>query len=78
MIFPETAPHPVGFWMANCPVPEDMIFIKPDGRIEHVARMTRPNDRTPVASGGDVSAVLEVAGGEAKRMGIRAGDRVSW
>ncbi|MBU6207242.1 MAG: DUF192 domain-containing protein [Alphaproteobacteria bacterium] len=78
MIFPEVPPHPVAFWMKNCPIPEDMIFIRPDGRIEHIAQMTHPYDETPLASGGNVSAVLEVAGGETRRLGIRAGDRVQW
>ena len=78
MIFPEVPPHPVAFWMKNCPVPEDMIFIKPNGRIEHIAHMTHPYDETPIASGGNVSAVLEVAGGETQRLGIHDGDRVQW
>jgi len=78
MIFPMAPPRPVAFWMKNCPVPEDMIFIKPDGRIESIARMTRPNDETPISSGGSISAVLEVAGGTALRMGIKPGDKVVW
>jgi uncharacterized membrane protein (UPF0127 family) len=78
MIFPMAQPHPAAFWMKNTMIPLDIIFIKPDGRIESIARNAKPYDLTPLASGGSVSAVLEVAGGTTLRMGIKPGDKVVW
>lgn len=78
MIFPMDPPHPVAFWMKNCPIPEDMIFVSPDGRIESIAHNTTPFSEQPVASGGSVKAVFEVAGGETNRLGIKPGDKVEW
>jgi len=78
MIFPMSPPHPVAFWMKNTMVPLDIIFIKPDGRVESIARNARPYDLTPLASGGSVNAVLEIAGGMAAKLGIGPGDRVKW
>ncbi len=78
MIFPMKPPHPVAFWMENTLIPLDIIFISPDGRIESIKANARPLDTTPLPSGGSVSAVLEVAGGTALRMGIKPGDKFVW
>ncbi len=78
MIFPMSPPHTVAFWMKNCPIPEDMIFVSTDGRIESIAQNTKPNSEIPIASGGSVIAVLEVAGGETAKLGIKPGDKVEW
>ena len=78
MIFPMRYAHTVAFWMKDTMIPLDIIFIKPDGRIESVRENARPYDLTPLASGGSVSAVLEIAGGQAAKQHIRAGDKVIW
>lgn len=77
MIFPYDPPRPIGFWMKNTLIPLDMIFIRADGTIARIAT-ARPLDETPVQSGEPVAAVLEIAGGRAAELGIKAGDRVSW
>jgi uncharacterized membrane protein (UPF0127 family) len=74
-VFPgPEAEHP--FWMKNTLIPLDMIFIRKDGTIHHIHENAVPNDLTSISSNGPVGAVLEVKGGTAKRLGIKAGDKV--
>lgn len=77
MIFPYAPPQEVAFWMRNTLIPLDMIFIRADGTIARIST-ARPLDDTPVPSGEPIVAVLEIAGGRAAALGIRAGDRVEW
>jgi uncharacterized membrane protein (UPF0127 family) len=78
MIFPFAVPQTAAFWMKNTLIPLDMIFIRADGRIARVAAMTTPHSLDPVGSGEEVAAVLELRGGRAAELGIKAGDRVEW
>ncbi len=78
MIFPMMPPRPASFWMKNTHIALDLIFIKPDGRIESIKRMAKPYDLTPLSSGGSVNAVLEIGGGLAAKLGIAEGDPVDW
>ena len=78
MLFPMDPPRVAVFWMQNCPVPEDMIFIRKDGTIARIAVNTTPYSTDPISSGEPVAAVFEVAGGTTARLGIRAGDHVRW
>jgi uncharacterized membrane protein (UPF0127 family) len=78
MIFPYEPPQPVAFWMKNTLIPLDMIFIRADGTIANIAENTVPLSLDSVPSSGDVAAVLEIAGGRAAELGIRAGDTVDW
>jgi uncharacterized membrane protein (UPF0127 family) len=77
MIFPYDPPQQVSFWMKNTLIPLDMIFIRADGTIARIAT-AKPLDETPVPGGEPIAAVLEIAGGRAAELGIRAGDRVEW
>lgn len=77
MIFPYHPPQPVSFWMENTLIPLDMVFIRADGTIARITTaVPLSQDRAP--SGEPVSAVLELAGGRAAQLGIKAGDRVKW
>jgi uncharacterized membrane protein (UPF0127 family) len=76
MFFDWGAPRDVPMWMKNCPVPEDMIFIGPDGTITHIAEDTVPESEAMIPSGGAVRATLEVQGGLTAKLYIRVGDRV--
>jgi uncharacterized membrane protein (UPF0127 family) len=64
------------FWMKNTLIPLDMLFIQSDGVIRKVYPNAKPQDLTSIPSGGPVRAVIELAGGQAEKLGIKAGDKV--
>lgn len=63
-------------WMQNTFLPLDMLFIKSDGRIVKVVERTVPQSTTRIPSGEAITGVLELNGGTASRLGIKAGDLV--
>jgi uncharacterized membrane protein (UPF0127 family) len=77
MLFDFKSDGPVSMWMKNTYIALDMIFIQADGRIIRIAENTEPMSTRIISSGGSVRAVLEVAGGTAKKLGIAPGDRVA-
>ncbi len=78
MLFIYPGEQPVSFWMKNTLIPLDMLFLKADGSIAHIAHNAVPHDETPIDSGAAVKAVLEVNGGTANALGIKEGDRVEY
>lgn len=78
MIFPFKKPRIGSFWMKNTLIPLDMIFIRADGSIDRIAENTIPESLEPVVSGGEVSAVLELAGGTAARLDLDEDAKVTW
>ena len=54
----------------------DMVFIRGDGRVHRIEVRTEPMSERIIESQGDVTAVLELAGGAAERIGLKAGDLV--
>lgn len=76
MLFPYPAPQEVTMWMRNTYVPLDMIFIRADGVVHRIEARTEPFSERTIASQGPVTAVLELAGGAAERLGLKPGDRV--
>lgn len=77
MLFDFGQPRPVSMWMKNTYIPLDMLFIRSDGTIAYIAENTVPQSLDIIGITEPVLAVLELAGGSAKRLGIRAGDKVS-
>lgn len=65
-------------WMANTYIPLDMLFIKPDGEVVHIAERTVPQSRRPISSGQRVKAVLELRGGTTDRLDIPVGSTVRY
>jgi uncharacterized protein len=65
----------VAMWMRNTIVSLDMVFIRADGTVAHVAERTTPQSLDIVSSRTPVRAVLELAAGTARRIGLRPGDR---
>ena len=78
MLFDFHKEQEVGFWMQNTYIPLDMIFIRRNGTISRIAENTQPLSTKIVPSGGPVLAVLEVAGGTARKLGIAPGDKVAF
>jgi uncharacterized protein len=77
MLFDFKRDQEVQMWMHNTYVSLDMIFIERDGRIRRIAESTETESDRIIPSGGPVRAVLEVAAGTAKKLGIEPGDRVA-
>jgi uncharacterized membrane protein (UPF0127 family) len=78
MIFPFAKPKIASFWMENTLIPLDMIFVRADGSIDRIAENTIPESLEPVVSGGEVAAVLELAGGTAAELGLDESAKVTW
>ena len=78
MLFPMHPPQVAKFWMENTYIPLDMLFVAPDGRIEKIAAEAKPFSLQTISSGAPVKAVIEIKGGEAQKLGITVGARVSW
>jgi len=76
MLFAYPQPKPISMWMKNTYIPLDMVFIDDHGRIQQVVEQATPHSLDLIRSDAPALAVLEIAGGEAKRLGIHAGQHV--
>jgi len=81
-VFPDTKPYPaeVSFWMKNCLMPIDVIFISREGKITAIHEMQPPQPGTPdneltvYPSNGQVQFAIELRGGLAEELGLLVGD----
>jgi uncharacterized protein len=76
MLFFYKTPREITMWMRNTYIPLDMVFIRKDGTVHRIEARTEPLSEAIVSSQGDTVACLELAGGEAARLGLKAGDKV--
>jgi uncharacterized membrane protein (UPF0127 family) len=76
MLFVHAEPRALSMWMKNTYIALDMVFIGADGRIQQITANTTPHSEDLIRSKNPALAVLEIAGGEAERLGLRAGQRV--
>ena len=76
MLFVHESPKPISMWMKNTYIPLDMVFIDARGHIQEIIEQTKPHSLDLISSKEPALAVLEIAGGEAKRLGLQAGQRV--
>jgi uncharacterized membrane protein (UPF0127 family) len=76
MLFFYETPQEITMWMRNTYIPLDMVFIRADGVVHRIEARTEPLSENIIASRGDVTACLELAGGAAERLGLKPGDRV--
>ncbi len=78
MVFPLPAPRVETMWMRNTYIELDIVFIHADGHVAKIIERAHPMSEALLGSGTPVSAVLELKGGEAAKLGLRAGDTVTW
>ena len=76
MLFPHAPPREVQMWMRNTYIPLDMVFIRADGVVHRIEAQTEPFSERIISSNGPVAGVLEIAGGLAAKLGLKAGDVV--
>jgi hypothetical protein len=57
-------------WMKNTLIPLDILFIRADGSVASIVRMTEPQSLRSIASDEPVRYVLELNGGVADELGI--------
>ena len=76
MLFDFGSDQPVYMWMKNTYIPLDMLFIRADGTIARIEENTTPFSERTISSGEPVRAVIEIGGGEARKLGISSGDKV--
>ena len=76
MIFIYPKPQLVKMWMKNTYIPLDMIFIKENGEIDTIIKMTKPLELKPLGPETFIKAVLEINGGLTTYLNIKEGDIV--
>jgi uncharacterized protein len=78
MLFPFTPPQPVQFWMKNCRLSLDMIFLR-KGKVIAISPNTPPctTDPCPVYGPNEpTDTVIELRGNQAATVGLKVGDNV--
>ena len=68
----------LSFWMANTPLPLDIIYVNAAREVVTIQRNTVPYSEESVPSTRPATYVVEVNAGYADRHGIAEGDRVQW
>jgi uncharacterized protein len=76
MLFDFGQTRMVTMWMKNTPLPLDMIFIRADGTVAHIAERTTPFSEDIVSSSQEVAFALELNAGVARLIGLKPGDRI--
>ena len=77
-VFNDDAPR--AFWMKNTKIPLDMLYFDADRRLVSVQHNVPPCTADPCpaySSGAPARYVLELNGGEAKKIGVTAGDELT-
>ncbi|NSZ19479.1 DUF192 domain-containing protein [Agrobacterium vitis] len=78
MLFSYRPARVVQMWMRNTVIPLDILFIDGHGRIEQVIANARPTSDTIITSAVPVRYVLEINGGSAQDLNVKAGDRIDF
>ena len=79
MLFEFDPARPVSFWMKNCLINLDIIFLK-DGVVQTIARDVPPCDTEPCPTYGtaaNIDQVIEIRGGLSDEIGLKKGDRIT-
>ncbi|AMA08061.1 DUF192 domain-containing protein [Picosynechococcus sp. PCC 73109] len=80
MLFEFNPARPVSFWMKNCLINLDMIFLR-EGVVQAIAHDVPPCENDPCPTYGppttvNIDQVIEIRGGLAKEINLQAGDRI--
>ncbi|MBU1069528.1 DUF192 domain-containing protein [Myxococcota bacterium] len=78
MLFPYDHEEELGFYMANCYISLDMIFMNRDKVVIGIMKRAKPMDPTVLTIGKPSQYVLEVNGGFTDRHNIAVGTRLAW
>jgi uncharacterized membrane protein (UPF0127 family) len=65
------------FWMRNTLIPLDIIYVSAAGLVVSIIRRATPESDRSLPSEKPALYVLELAGGEARRLGIEVGNKLS-
>jgi uncharacterized protein len=76
MLFLYEGVQPVAMWMKNTYIPLDMAFIRADGTVARLVEGTQPYSLETIESREPVVAVLEVAAGVGRKLGLMPGARI--
>ncbi|WP_415922781.1 DUF192 domain-containing protein [Tateyamaria sp. SN6-1] len=74
MLFVYPVPQSLSFWMRNTLIELDMLFVDAAGVVRNIHHRAQPLDETSIFGGDNLTHVLEINGGLAKRLGIDVGD----
>jgi uncharacterized membrane protein (UPF0127 family) len=74
MLFLFPGDRRISMWMKNTYIPLDMLFVAADGRVNTIFARTTPLSLDVISAPEPARAVLELKGGIAEQMGIKAGD----
>lgn len=77
MIFIFENDQPRSFWMANTPLPLDIIFVNSEMTIVRIHRNTQPYSQRSIQSGDPARFVVEVNAGYTLRHDIREGMKIA-
>ena len=77
MLFEFEEPKIASIWMKNTAIPLDILFVRSNGKILKIEHSAVPYSLRSASSEAVVGAVLELAGGRTKELGIAPGDIVT-
>lgn len=77
MLFDFGTPTLATMWMKNTLLSLDMLFLDAQGEVVWIGERTVPGSLALIAAPRPVRYVLELNGGEARALGLAAGDRAS-
>ena len=81
-IFPQAKARQ--FWMKNCLVALDVVFVDSDGRVVSITTMTPPEpgtrdeDLPTYSSHWPAQFAIELRAGRAEELNLKAGDKLDW
>lgn len=76
MLFPFFKKQVVAMWMKNTLIPLDMIFIDSNDKIATIKTNTEPHSLEIISSEKEVTGVLEINAGLAKKLKLKEGQKV--